>query len=63
VYVKTDRIITKMELFDISGRKVLYQNNINSKNTKFNMEYLKNSIYLLYIYTNNGTIVKKVVKD
>ena len=63
VYVKTDRIITKMELFDISGRKVIYQNNINSKNTKFSMEYLKNSIYLLYIYTNNGTIVKKVVKD
>ena len=63
VYVKTDKIITKMELFDINGRKVIYQNNINNKNTKLNMEYLNSSIYLLYIHTNDGIIVKKVIKD
>jgi len=63
VYVKSDKTINKIELFDMNGRKVIYQTNLNKLNTEFNIKYLNKSIYVLYIHTNDGIIVKKIVKD
>lgn len=62
VYVTSNHIITKVELFDLNGRKVVHQNNLKENKTKIDVEYLPKSVYILYIYTKNKIIVKKIVR-
>lgn len=63
VYVKSDKMINKIEVFDLKGRKVIYKTNVNKLNTDVIVKYLDKSIYLLYVHTNDGIIVKKIIKD
>ena len=54
--------ISKLELFDITGKKVLETTNIN--NNSIDISSLKAGIYLLSIYNDsNESITKKVVKN
>lgn len=62
VFLRSDKNILKIELFDLRGRKVIQQNNINKLNTQFNIEYLDQAMYLLIVYTKDKRIVKKLMK-
>lgn len=62
VYIKSDKNILKMELFDLRGRKNIQQNNLNKLNTKFNIEHLDAAIYILNVYIEDRIIVKKLIK-
>lgn len=62
VFVKSSENISKIELFDIRGRKVIQQNNLNKLDTQFDIEHFDEAMYILNIYTKDRVIVKKLIK-
>ena len=62
MFVKSSRDILKIELFDLRGRKIIQQNNINKSETQFNIEHLSEATYILNVYTKDKIIVKKIMK-
>ncbi len=59
--IKSDRLVNKVQIFDLSGR-MLQEVNGYSKETKINHKNLASSIYLMKIYTESEVINKKVIK-
>jgi hypothetical protein len=53
--------IQKVDIVDLTG-KTLYSETINHSATSINTKDLKNGIYLLKIYTENGVTSKRIVK-
>jgi len=62
MFIKSSREILKIELFDLRGRKIIQQNNINKLETQFNIEHLSEATYILNVYTKDKIIVKKIMK-
>lgn len=63
VYVTSKNNLSKIELFDLRGRKIIQQNNLTKFDTQFDIEHLENAIYILNVYTNGEKIVKKLIKS
>ena len=59
--IKSDRLVNKVQIFDLSGR-MLQEVNGSYKETKINHQNLASSIYLLKIYTESEVLNKKVIK-
>ena len=51
--------INKLEVFDLLGRQVFVKNNSNN----INVNSIPNGVYLLIIYSENGQLTKKFVKE
>lgn len=62
VFIKSKNNFTKVELYDIRGKKVIQQNNLEIKEITFNIGHLQEAVYILMIHTLERKIVKKVVK-
>ena len=62
MFIKSSRDILKIELYDLRGRKIIQQNNINKLETQFNIEHLSEATYILNVYTKDKIIVKKIMK-
>ena len=58
IYLKTN--INKIEIFDFFGRKII---EFNSPNGQIDLSELKDSIYLLRLYTDFGIKTEKLVKE
>lgn len=64
VFVKSESDnITKVELYDLRGRRVIQQNNLNTLQTTFNIEHLEESLYILNIYSSGRKVTKKLIKS
>jgi hypothetical protein len=59
MFIKSSRDILKIELYDLRGRKIIQQNNINKLETQFNIEHLSEATYILNVYAKDKIIVKK----
>ncbi|HLO74550.1 MAG TPA: choice-of-anchor D domain-containing protein [Flavobacterium sp.] len=57
--VSANEVIQKVEIFDILGRKIVEEQNINSNGIKFNSILKTNSALVIYITLENG---KKIIK-
>ncbi len=57
---KKNKII---EIFDISGKKVLSVNNISKENIRINISSLKKAIYIVQLKTKKGFIIGKFIKQ
>ncbi|MDG1160624.1 MAG: GEVED domain-containing protein, partial [Flavobacteriaceae bacterium] len=44
IFLKSSENILKVELYDLRGRKIIQQNNLNKFETQFNVEHLKEAI-------------------
>ena len=54
--------ISKVQIFDLTGRKVLETANLNSNS--LNVSQLKSGLYILNVYTNNNELMtKKMLKN
>ena len=59
IYIKSNLELTKIELFDILGKRVLTTNNTD----KVNVTNLKTGVYFLKIQSSKGQITKKIIKS
>jgi len=59
INIANSESIEKVELFDITGKRVLNFTNT----TKINITNLSNGTYLLHVKTDKGSINKKVIKN
>lgn len=60
LFFKTNSIVTKVEVYDISGR-VLSSNAVNEN--KVNLSGLKTGNYILKVYTESGITNTKIIKE
>lgn len=61
LYLQSPKEVQKIEIFDMSGRKIL-QKNVNKKDDQINIEILKSGIYILKTYTDNSSQTFKIIK-
>ena len=59
VFVNSEKDITKIELYSISGQKLIE----NKKSNTINMNDLSIGIYLIKIYSTEGSITKRIIKE
>ena len=60
--ISADKMINRIELFDIVGKNVLVQNNDKSGAVNIQLKFLTKGIYFLKIY-NDREIVKKLLSN
>ena len=60
LFIKSDLQIEKVEIYTIIGCLVLSENNVKDK---ISVSDLPEGFYLLKVYTDNGLVVRKFVKD
>jgi len=54
--------ITSIEVYDVRGRNILHKI-VNQSNVEIDMSLLEASMYFVKIYTLDGSIIKRVVKE
>jgi hypothetical protein len=54
--------IKSVILFDLTGRKILYFDQLDSKEFQVNLKNLESQIYILKILTSEGIIIQKILK-
>ncbi|MGV4414281.1 YDG domain-containing protein [Chryseobacterium sp. T1] len=59
--VKSDQKITKLELYDITGRLIAINDRVSNEAILSHVG-VNNGVYVLKIYQNNKVIIKKVIK-
>jgi len=60
IFIKTDLQIEKVEIYSILGNLLILENNFKDKISVLNLSV---GNYVLKIYTNEGTITSKIVKQ
>jgi beta-fructofuranosidase len=55
---------SRIDVFDLDGRKVLHKNINLSANTRYtlNLQHLKSGLYVIFVITEKGRAVRKIVK-
>ncbi|AUC81007.1 T9SS type A sorting domain-containing protein [Lacinutrix sp. Bg11-31] len=59
IKMNNPKSIEKVEVFDITGKRVLNFNNT----TKINITNLGNGVYMLRVQTDKGSVTKKIIKN
>ena len=60
LFIKSDLLIKKVEIYSLTGTLLILQNNFNEK---ISVSALSQGVYLLKIYTDKGVAVSKVIKE
>ncbi|MFK5983202.1 MAG: choice-of-anchor B family protein [Flavobacteriaceae bacterium] len=55
-------LIKSIDIYDLSGRKILSKLNVNKNSLELNFSSFKTTIYFVKIQTEFGTITKRVIK-
>jgi len=65
LFIKSDLLVKKIEICDISGRVVETQHATSLQNglQKISVSALSQGIYIVKIYTENGWVIRKVMKE
>ena len=63
VYLNSkDYKIDQLKILDITGKKVIIRRNLD-KTTKIDISHLDNGIYLIQIKTDEGSTIRKIIKE
>ncbi|MFW5895748.1 MAG: T9SS type A sorting domain-containing protein [archaeon] len=63
VYLNSkDYKIDQLKILDITGKKVIIRRNLD-KRTKIDISHLDNGIYLIQIKTDEGSTIRKIIKE
>ena len=60
IFIKSELQIKKVEIYSITGALLLSESNFNEK---ISLSALTKGVYMAKIYTDNGAVVQKVVKE
>jgi len=55
-------LVNQIEIYDVTGKLISTQNYNNETEIHLNVENLNSGTYLLHLQTNEGTVVKKLIK-
>lgn len=59
----TDNLyVENVTVYDLAGKKIIKQTFNNEANIQLNTENLSNGTYMLHLQTNEGLVVKKIIK-
>ena len=58
-----DVIIEEINIYDVTGKLIKTEKTASTENMVLNIEDLANGAYFLHIKTNQGTAIKKIVKN
>lgn len=58
-----DDMILRTEVYDMSGRVVVSNDAVNDYTAEINLGSLKNGLYNILIYSENGKALRKVIKE
>lgn len=61
VSLNSDELIKNIQLFDVTGKLILNQNNINKSSTNLYVSDLNSGLYIVVIKTNKTVITKRLV--
>ena len=59
IFIKSELLIKKVEIYSSTGTLLLSDNNFNGK---ISVSSLLKGIYLVRVYTDNGITISKIVK-
>lgn len=59
ININSNKKINKIELYDLQGKLILKENETD----QINISNLKEGVYFIKIYTNNGLQIKKIIKE
>ena len=59
-FIKSELLIKKVEIYSMIGALLLSENNFNEK---ISVSTLAKGIYMVKIYTDNNTVIQKIVKE
>jgi len=60
IFIKSELKINKVEIYSLTGSLLLMENNFNGKIV---ISTLPKGVYMLRIYTDNGLVIRKVMKE
>jgi hypothetical protein len=63
VSIKSKQIIKSYSLYNNLGAMVLYQSNVNDKNSKFNVSGFPSGVYVLKVNFSNSVIAMKLIVE
>jgi beta-glucanase (GH16 family) len=61
VSLNSNELIKNIQLFDVTGKLILNQNNINKSSTNLYVSDLNSGLYIVVIKTNKTVITKRLV--
>ena len=61
VSLSSDKLIKNIQLFDVTGKLILNQNNIDKNSTNLYVSDLNSGLYIVSIKTNETMITKRLV--
>lgn len=61
IYVQSNDFISKIEMYNLLGQRVLTEENINSRTLKLPTYYTKENYGIVRVYTDQGVTNKKIV--
>lgn len=63
VTIKSENVITKVEVYNSLGASVLSKGNINTKTATFSLSNLSKGIYTVKVFNPNSVIEKQIIKQ
>jgi len=60
IFIKSELLIVKVEIYSITGALLFSENNFNKK---ISLSSLSKGVYLVKIYTDSDTMTEKIVKE
>ena len=61
ISLNSDELIKDIQLFDVTGKLILNQNNINKSSTNLYVSDLNSGLYIVSIKTNKTMITKRLL--
>ena len=59
--ISSRNIFNKIDVFDLSGKRILNSNNINNSDLKLNVANLTSGVYILKVSTSASVVIKKFI--
>ena len=60
LFINSESQITKVEIYSLTGALLLLENNFKEK---ISVSALSQGVYMVKVYTNEGLVVSKVIKE
>lgn len=61
IYVNSNHTISKLEVYNLLGKRILIQESVNKKTYRQPLQFINETYGVILVYTNQGVINKKIL--